>query len=116
MTATTSHIEPENETTMHRTINWMICFALAYGSMVYWWTNSFHFTLLLQQFTPETQQFFENRTNSLNSVQDVNTWWSKLLDIFGPIITGGGVTYVAILMKGLAEEQLKKIKSKKKNK
>ena len=52
MTATTSHNEPE-ETNMHRIVNWMIVFALAYGSMVYWWTNSFHFSFLLQALTPK---------------------------------------------------------------
>ena len=116
MTATTSHINETTETKMHRTINFMIVFALGYGSMIYWWTNSFHFNFLLQAISPETTQYFADRTRDLNEARKMY-WWQPILDVIGPIITTAGVTYAAILMKGLAEEQLRKLKLKsKKNK
>lgn len=113
MTATTSHTI-ETETNMHRMINWIIVFSLAYGSMVYWWTNSFHFSFFLQTLSPETTEYFANRKQVTDSVNLVATWWERIFDIVGPIITTAGVTYSAIFLKGLAEEHLRRIKNRKK--
>lgn len=116
MTATTSH-NVENETTMHKLTTWAIAFGVAYFTMFGWWTHilQFNFIHLLQQFSPETQQYFDNRTQAMSGIRPANIL-DKILDIIFLIVSVFCTTYMTVLGKKMAEKRFQKKQKLKENK
>jgi len=90
----------------------VLCFTIAYLSLVAWWSHFFQLPFLQINSVIDTtsiEEYFRLRRENMQAVTGGKAWWQYLLDILSPIVTAGGTLVITLLIND-------KWKSRKKNK